>query len=464
MNTTNNNGSGPKFPEEPSGPNASQSRGWDQPRTDEQGQQWNIPGAGTDGYSRVNSPYGQWNEQAGQSNPETGEIPLTAPVPQDPTQPAGAPMPPVDSEPKKKRTVGIGTALAMMLVVAIGAGGVTGVLANRVGDSSVSNVNDNLRQPVSNSGSEEKQAPKGSIEDVASKALPAVVSIQAVSQTGAAEGSGSIISADGYVLTNHHVVAGGEDGIIEVTLNDGTKHRASFVASDANTDIAVIKIEGAKGLPYLEFGDSDALAVGQEVVAVGSPLGLNATVTSGIVSALNRPVRAAQDGGESSLIDAVQTDAAVNPGNSGGPLVDMNGQLVGMNSMIASLSANPLGGKESGGSIGLGFAIPSNFARRVADQLINDGQAKYPLLGVQVDGRNSSGGAKIVDVEDGSPADKAGLQPGDTVVRVNDRAIEDSDSLIAAIRSQDFGAVVSLEVTRGEEEKSREVEVNLTDG
>ena len=245
---------------------------------------------------------------------------------------------------------------------------------------------------------------------------------------------------------------------MQVTMNDGSKHEAEFVASDVNTDVAVIKIQDVQDLPYLEFGDSDALQVGQEVVAAGSPLGLNATVTSGIVSAVDRPVRASQGGGESSLIDAIQTDAAVNPGNSGGPLVDMSGNLVGMNSMIASLSSGT--GSEAG-SIGLGFAIPSNFAQRMAQQLIDNGQVVHPMLGVQVDGRDITNGAHIVSVEPGSAAEQAGLEEGDIVTRVNDRAIEDADSLIASIRGQEFGSTITLEVTRENDDSSREVEVTL---
>ncbi|WP_448855868.1 S1C family serine protease [Corynebacterium camporealensis] len=365
---------------------------------------------------------------------------------------------PTPTPTKEKKKVGLGTALAMMLVASVAAGGVTGaVVGGGNGGSDTATVNEVLNQPVKNSTGQEPQ--EGSVEAVAAKVLPAVVSIEAASYTSSATGSGSIISPDGYVLTNHHVVAGAEDGgQLRVTMNDGQKHEADFVASDANTDTAVIKIRDVQDLPNLQFGDSTEVAVGQEVVAVGSPLGLNATVTSGIVSAKNRPVRAAQDGGESSLIDAIQTDAAVNPGNSGGPLVDMEGNLVGMNSMIASLSQ---GGTEAG-SIGLGFAIPSNFAKRMADQLINSGEVSHPTLGVQVDARNRGNGATIVRVEPGSPAEDAGLKAGEVVTRVNDRLIENADALIAAARSQDFGATVTLEVSDEDGNNPRTVEVTLS--
>ncbi|AMO88288.1 trypsin family protein [Corynebacterium simulans] len=362
--------------------------------------------------------------------------------------------------PPEKKKVGLGTALAMMLAGAVAVGSITGLALGAKDKNDTSTVNQVLQnEPVANSTGEEPA--EGSVEATAAKVLPAVVSIEALGLTSAAEGSGSIISPDGYVLTNHHVVAGAErGGQLRVSMNDGSKHEAEFISSDANTDVAIIKIKDVNDLPFLQFGDSDAVAVGQEVVAVGSPLGLNATVTSGIVSAKNRPVRASQEGGESSLIDAIQTDAAVNPGNSGGPLVDINGNLIGMNSMIASLSSS---GSSEAGSIGLGFAIPSNFAKRMADQLINKGEVKHPTLGVKVDARDSGDGARIVEVEPGSPAEEAGLNAGDLVTRVNDRRIENSDSLIAAARSQDFGAKVTLEVSNGEGKDPRQVEVTLSD-
>lgn len=376
--------------------------------------------------------------------------------------PAGTPVPAYSPQPaKEKKKVGLGTALAMMLVGSVAAGSITGVAVsgmrdNNTADTSTSVVNDVLnKEPATNSN----PPAEGSIESVAAKVLPAVVSIQVATRSSQAEGSGSIISPDGYVLTNHHVIEGAENGgRIQVTMNDGTKHDAEVVASDVNTDVGVVKIKDASDLPFMEFGDSNGLHVGQEVVAIGSPLGLNATVTSGIVSAMNRPVRASQGGGESSLIDAIQTDAAVNPGNSGGPLVDLNGNLVGMNSMIASLSQ---GGGEAG-SIGLGFAIPSNFAKRMADQLINKGSVTHPMLGVQVDARDSGDGARIVSVEPGSPAERAGLKDGDVVTKMGDRLIENSDSLIAATRSLQFGETTTLEVRSEGENDPRSVEVTLS--
>lgn len=377
-------------------------------------------------------------------------------------------QPPVQAVTVKKRGVGAVAAMAISLVtglvsgVAGGyvAGSIAGVAKETAQTSGIgASDNDNaLKAPVK---PDKTPAAEGSVEKVAESVLPAVVSIEVATRTSGAEGSGSIISSDGKVLTNHHVVADaeGSGAQMRVTLNDGSKHPATFIASDVNTDIAVIQIEGVNDLPTIQFGDSDSLAVGQSVVAVGSPLGLSATVTTGIVSALNRPVRAAQGGGESSLIDGIQTDAAINPGNSGGPLVDMNGHLIGMNSVIASLSQGTSG---EAGSIGLGFAIPSNFARRVAEQLITEGKARQPMMGIEVDIRQASGGALVSRVQPGSPADRGGLRAGDLVTRINDRPIESSDALVAATRSFDFGETVKLQVQTQGSEETRTVEVTLS--
>lgn len=348
-------------------------------------------------------------------------------------------------------------AVLTSLLVGAGAGYLGGLAAAPKTQGTVNTLDNPVVESV-------EDAPDGSVEKVAAAVLPAVVSIEVIGTRAAAEGSGSIVSSDGYVLTNHHVVetAASEQANITVTLNDGSRHPATFVASDVNTDIGVIKIEGVENLPVLEFGDSNQLKVGQEVVAVGSPLGLSATVTSGIVSALNRPVRAGQGGGESSLMDGIQTDAAINPGNSGGPLVDMQGRLVGMNSVIASLSSGGPGGQAGGGSIGLGFAIPSNFAQRVANQLIETGEAKQPMLGVQVNVLGGgTDGALIAEVQAGSPAEEAGLKQGETITRLNDRLIDSADALIAATRSRDFGETVTLEV-RDADGEVRTVDVTLS--
>lgn len=397
------------------------------------------------GFEPTPSPYGLNHPLAGPA--ENREVPVFGDV-EDSTATGDGPA-------HQPRSVGLGTALGLMLAGAVAAGSIVGIAAGQGwgAGSSTQSASDVLRSEPADA----PPIPEGSVASVAEAVLPAVVSIQVTTGTSAGEGSGSIITPDGYVLTNHHVVAGAVDGNVQVTLNDGRTLAATVVASDPATDIGIIKIEGATDLPTLEFGDSDQLVVGQEVVAVGAPLGLSGTVTSGIVSALERPVRASQDGGESSLIDAIQTDAAINPGNSGGPLVDMNGNLIGMNSVIASLSTG-----DSAGNIGLGFSIPANFAQRVADQLITDGLATQPMLGVSVDARNPVDGALVVSVEPGGPADVAGIREGDIITRVNDRQIDTSDALIAAVRSQEFNDKVTLEITDGHNENSRTVEATLT--
>lgn len=394
----------------------------------------------------------------------------------DPTHAQGAPQsapqhmlgdePPVTEQPaKEKKKIGLGAATALALVAAVAAGSITGVYTSKLSTgSSKSTVVESLKQPVADTTN--KTAPAGSVQSVASKVLPSVVSIMVTTETGSSEGSGSIISEDGYVMTNNHVVAEASSGRakVSVTMNDGSTHDAEFVAGDPNTDVAVIKIKGVSGLPVMNFGDSSKLQVGQQVVAIGSPLGLSATVTSGIVSALNRPVRAGgSETGQSSLIDAVQTDAAINPGNSGGPLVDSDGNQIGVNSVIASLSQRqPQAGAPRAGSIGLGFAIPSNFARRVAAQLIETGKATQPMIGIQLVSNSGVKGAVIADVTEGGPGSKAGLKPGEIITKINDRVVDNADALIAAVRSSDFGSTIKLTVVNENGENPRTVGVTLT--
>ncbi|QTH60555.1 trypsin-like peptidase domain-containing protein [Corynebacterium hindlerae] len=407
--------------------------------------------------SSANTPSSSNNPYAG-LGAQHPQQPVSAPTYSQWEQDAG-PVEPIPSTiapaPKEKRKVGLGAALALMLVASVGTGVVTAVALNETG--STGTVYNSLEQaPAKREGA----AQPGSVEEVANRVLPAVVSIQVSARNGSGEGSGSIISSDGLVLTNNHVVEDASSGgLIEVSLNDGSVHPADLIARDGSTDIAVIKIRDVSGLPTLKFGNSNDVAVGQEVVAVGSPLGLSATVTSGIVSALNRPVRASGgNGGESSLIDAIQTDAAINPGNSGGPLVDMQGNLVGMNSVIATLSEGP--GAKSG-SIGLGFAIPANQAKRIADQLVKTGEVRQPMIGVKVSQNSKYRGALVAGVEPDGPADKAGIVQGDLITKVNDRTIDTADALIAAVRSREFGETITLQVSEPDSRQTREVKLTL---
>ena len=295
----------------------------------------------------------------------------------------------------------------------------------------------------------------GSAEDVAAKVLPSVVKINVTGTDGAGSGSGVILSKEGEILTNNHVTEVARDGgKMTVSFNDGTTAPAQLVGDDPVTDLAVIRVDGVSGLTPARIGDSEKLDVGEGVVAIGSPFGLAATVTSGIVSALNRPVSVGGDsGGDETTYPAIQTDAAINPGNSGGPLVNLAGQVVGINSSIRSSS--DLGGE--GGSIGLGFAIPITKVLPVVDQLRNGQTPTHARLGITVSDKGSSTdptedglitGAGVEEVTDGSAGDEAGLRAGDVVTKVDDEPISSSESLVATIRGYRPGDKVTLTVLR----------------
>jgi putative serine protease PepD len=302
---------------------------------------------------------------------------------------------------------------------------------------------------------------------VARQAEPSVVSITVTGPSGGGQGSGVVIDEQGHVLTNNHVVAAGTGGQVQVALSDARVFDAEVVGTDPATDLAVIRMDSAPDdLTAVQFDDSEELEVGQPVMALGNPLGLSHTVTVGIVSALDRPVTT-QGAGTSPdeptqvVTNAIQTDAAVNPGNSGGALVDTAGRLVGINSSIATLGASD-GGQS--GSIGLGFAIPSNQAKWVAQQLINAGRVRHAYLGVssedavvEVDGspREVAG---ITEVVAGTPADKAGVRPGDAVIAVDDEPVASAVSLVAQVRERQPGSEVALTVANGDGD-TREVSV-----
>jgi putative serine protease PepD len=275
-------------------------------------------------------------------------------------------------------------------------------------------------------------------------------------------GSGVVIRKDGYILTNNHVVNGATgNGDISVVLTDGTREPASIVGTDASDDLAVIKIAANSDLTAAEFASSSKLIVGQTVVAVGAPLGLSDTVTAGIVSNLARPVTTGDASGNTQAIfNAIQTDAAINPGNSGGPLVNLNGAVVGINSAIATDAA--LGGSSSG-NIGIGFAIPSDEAARIAGELIANGKATHASLGVSVQDQNASGtttaGALVTNVTAGGAADKAGIKTGDVITELDGQQIDSASALVAAVRSHAPGSEVSLTYVRNG--KSTTVNVTL---
>ncbi|MFR9805514.1 trypsin-like peptidase domain-containing protein [Pseudonocardia sp. RS010] len=292
------------------------------------------------------------------------------------------------------------------------------------------------------------------VEAVAEKVLPSVVLFKVEGGgPGEDEGSGIVLSPDGLVLTNDHVVsAAAAGGTITALLPDGRAFTGRITGRDSGSDLALVRLDGAAGLAPAELGNSDSLRVGQQVVAIGAPLGLDGTVTTGIVSALDRAVSVGGDqGGQATVLNAVQHDAPINPGNSGGPLLDLQGRVVGVNSAIASTAGN------QGGSIGVGFSIPVNQARRVADELNRTGRATRAVLGVTVTGvgQPASGGAVVGQVTPGGPAAAAGIHPGDVVLRVADRPIADGDELVAAIRDHEPGEQVGLTLA------DREVTVTL---
>jgi putative serine protease PepD len=291
-------------------------------------------------------------------------------------------------------------------------------------------------------------APAGSVEQVAAKVVPSVVQLQTRMGGSAGQGSGIILTPDGLILTNNHVVAGaanggpGGRGGATVTFSDGRTAPFTVVGTDPTTDIAVVRAQGVSGLTPITLGTSANLRVGQQVVAVGSPLGLQGTVTSGIVSALNRPVTVGVASNQNDVFEAIQTDAAINPGNSGGALVNMNGELVGLSSAIASTGGG--GPDSSGGSIGLGFAIPVDQAKRIANELISTGTATHPSLGVEVLSDPTVDGARVVTASGGGAAAAAGLPSGAVVTKVDDQVIDSSDALVAAVRAKAPGDKITL--------------------
>lgn len=326
----------------------------------------------------------------------------------------------------------------LAIVIAIIAGGIGAV----VGRNSSTNLGANLVQ----TNNSVERAPD-SIAALAARVIPAVVSISVKGVNGSGTGSGFFFDSDGFILTNNHVIdAAARGGSINVKLSDGKKYPAKLIGRDSSYDLAILKIEVISA-PTLQLGNSDQVQVGDAVIAIGSPLGLSGTVTSGIISSKNRAVTTGSGSGESSFINALQTDAAINPGNSGGPLVDATGAVVGVNSAIATL-----GFTSQAGSIGLGFAIPINQAKKTAEQLIATGSATYPIMGISVDSRFTGTGALIssegAGVTPGGPADKAGLKEGDVIIEFGGVEVENSDELIVMIRSKSVGDKVTIQYQR----------------
>jgi len=289
-----------------------------------------------------------------------------------------------------------------------------------------------------------------SIAEMVSAVLPGVVSIAIENNGDQGSGSGFVIREDGYILTNNHVAAPAADGgSLTVFFENGESAEAEIVGRNSAYDLAVLKVETGD-LPVVRLGDSDQANVGDIAIAIGAPLGLEGTVTAGIISSLDRPVTAGGQG-EMAYINALQTDAAINPGNSGGPLLNSAGQVIGVNSAIATLAPSITG---EAGSIGLGFAIPVNSARRIAEEIIATGDSKTPIIGVTLDTTYTDGGSRISEVNPGGPAEVAGLRNGDVITALAGRETTDSTELVVAIRDFAPGDTVSITFLRGGESRT----------
>ncbi|MDI1459764.1 trypsin-like peptidase domain-containing protein [Catellatospora sp. KI3] len=356
--------------------------------------------------------------------------------------PTGATWTPPGSQQQQKGS-GLGGTIAKIaigsvaaVVLAVGSGIAGAVIATRYADDGKITVStgSTAAAPVID---------RGSLSAVAAALSPSVVNIS----TGSGEGSGIVLTEDGYIVTNNHVVAGAAGREVTVTLADGKKVKATIVGTDPRTDLGVVKAE-AKGLKFATFGNSDQVAVGDTVLAIGSPLGLQGSVTAGIISARDRTISVGENRG-TSLSGLLQTDAPINPGNSGGALVNTKGEIVGINTAIATNGSGD-------GNIGVGFAIPSNKAKSVAEQIMNGKPVSHPYLGVSVTAADT-GGASVGSVSENSPAAKAGLQKGDVITKFAGRIINDSDDLVSAVQSGTVGQQVTVEFTRNGEAKTATV-------
>lgn len=356
----------------------------------------------------------------------------------------------------KKPGGGRGGLMAAVLIAALVAGGLGGGIGYTLAKDNDNNTNSTTVSADTGSASV-KRSP-GTIAAVAAKSLPSTVTIEAESTSGeGGTGTGFVFDTQGHIVTNNHVVADAVDGgKLTATFPNGKKYDAEIVGHAQGYDVAVIKLKDAPtDLKPLALGDSDKVAVGDETIAIGAPFGLSNTVTTGIISAKNRPV-ASSDGSstsKASYMSALQTDASINPGNSGGPLLDAQGSVIGINSAIQSTSSSGLGGSSQSGSIGLGFAIPINQAKYVAQQLIKTGKPVYAKIGASVSLEDSTAGATITTgssaVEAGGPAAKAGLKAGDVITKLDDSVIDSGPTLIGEIWTHKPGDKVKVTYKRG---------------
>ncbi|SCE52419.1 MULTISPECIES: trypsin-like peptidase domain-containing protein, partial [unclassified Streptomyces] len=420
------------------------------------------------------------------SAPGPGSPQAPVPPPQPPHQPQatqwlrydpwGAPQQPL-SRPDagagsgKARTGRRGPVLAGAVLLALVAGGIGGGIGSYVErNGGLTTVE--LPQAGPDSGG---RAPD-SVAGIAARSLPGVVTLHVSGAAESGTGTGFVLDGKGHILTNNHVVApAGSNGDITVTFSGGETASAKVVGKDSGYDLAVVKVGGVSGLKPLPLGNSDNVQVGDPVVAIGAPFDLSNTVTSGIISAKQRPITAGGekgDGSDVSYVDALQTDAPINPGNSGGPLVDAQGRVIGINSAIrAADSGSGLDGGQSG-SIGLGFAIPINQAKRVAEELINTGKASHPVIGVTLDMQFTGDGAKVggkgadggSSVTPGGPAAEAGIEAGDVITQVQGQRVHSGEELIIKIRAHRPGDRLDLRLTRGGKELSKTLTLGSASG
>ncbi|WP_062355980.1 S1C family serine protease [Herbidospora yilanensis] len=430
-------------------------------------------------------PAGEWGEEehAPRRPQQPGAAHPPPPLPGgEPTQTYFPPPPPPNAYgmgqgwapppggmpelPRRERRAGprTGTLAALGLVVALVAGGAASC-GTYLLTRPTAGIDPGYAIPAP-AAAPTGRAPE-SVAGVAAKVLPSVVSLEVQGSGQSGTGSGFLIRG-GYIVTNNHVVAAAarSGGGIRIRFANRESTSAQIVGRDPNSDIAVVKPDETFGSPEVALGNSDSMVVGDPVIAIGSPLGLSGTVTTGIVSSLNRPVEAGGESGrDSALINAIQTDAAINPGNSGGPLVNGRGEVIGVNSAIATIGAGQqLGGQQSG-SIGLGFAIPVNQVRRIAEELISTGSARTSRIGITIDQNYQGQGVRIADAPDRGvppitpqgPADKAGLRAGDVILEVDGQPISDSRELIVTIRSKTPGDRVPFKYSRAGAERTVDV-------
>ncbi|HWO52591.1 MAG TPA: trypsin-like peptidase domain-containing protein, partial [Ornithinibacter sp.] len=414
------------------------------------------------------APYAGYDPYAAEATYGTADAPYAGPDPYAATQPvptttAAAAYPaypplttPSETEPTRaRRGPGWGALIGVSIAVALLAGLVGGLLGGALADRGSPGTSG---APAPSVGAGATTRANGTVANIAARATPSVVTLQVSGADGSGTGSGWVYDDAGHIVTNNHVVAGvADDGEITVVLANGQQVDGTVVGRDKSYDLAVVKVDRTDLVP-LTLGRSADVVVGDEVIAVGAPLGLDSTVTAGIVSALDRPVTPGE-ADDQSYINAIQTDAAINPGNSGGPLLDMQGQVIGVNSAIATAPGSSSSAQS--GNIGVGFAIPSDQVRSTVTQLIETGKAEHPVIGVFLDSSYTGEGVRIADegpngepaVNPDGPADKAGLQAGDVVIAFDGKPVSAGGDLVVAIRARTVGEKVTLTIRRSGSER-----------